>query len=104
MNALRFKSLKALNKKKDKDKEKTPEASKPVASHSSGSGDPRAKLTQKGVLAIISGKASGKSVASADIFGNKGFASDIDGILNGVGGLKTSGNAGFGNLNFSFCF
>jgi hypothetical protein len=92
--------LKIEDKNKQKNKDKTPETSKPVA-RSSGSGDPRAKLTQKGVLAIISGKASGKSVASADIFGKSGFASDIDGILNGVGGLKTSGSAGLGRKGVS---
>jgi hypothetical protein len=47
-------------------------------------------------LGIISGKVSGKSVASADIFGKGGFASDIDGILQGVGGLKAGGSGGVG--------
>ena len=61
-----------------------------------GGGDPRARVTQKGVLGIISGKVSGKSVASADIFGKGGFASDIDGILQGVGGLKSGGSGGVG--------
>jgi hypothetical protein len=61
-----------------------------------GGGDPRARVTQKGVLGIISGKVSGKTVASADIFGKGGFASDIDGILQGVGGLKSGGSGGVG--------
>lgn len=61
-----------------------------------GGGDPRARITQKGVLGIISGKVSGKTVASADIFGKGGFASDIDGILQGVGGLKSGGSGGVG--------
>ena len=61
-----------------------------------GGGDPRARITQKGVLGIISGKVSGKTVASADIFGKGGFASNIDGILQGVGGLKAGGSGGVG--------
>jgi len=61
-----------------------------------GGGDPRARVTQKGVLGIISGKITGKAVASADIFGKGGFASGIDGILQGIGGLKTGGSGGVG--------
>jgi hypothetical protein len=61
-----------------------------------GGGDPRARVTQKGVLGIISGKVTGKAVASADIFGKGGFATDIDGILQGVGGLKSGGSGGVG--------
>jgi TonB family protein len=61
-----------------------------------GGGDPRARVTQKGVLGIISGKISGKTVASADIFGKGGFASGIDGILQGIGGLKSGGSGGVG--------
>jgi TonB family protein len=61
-----------------------------------GGGDPRARVTQKGVLGIISGKVTGKGVASADIFGKGGFASGIDGILQGVGGLKAGGSGGVG--------
>ena len=61
-----------------------------------GGGDPRARVTQKGVLGIISGKITGKAVASADIFGKGGFASGIDGILQGIGGLKSGGSGGVG--------
>ncbi len=61
-----------------------------------GGGDPRARVTQKGVLGIISGKITGKAVASADIFGKGGFASGIDGILQGIGGLKAGGSGGVG--------
>jgi TonB family protein len=61
-----------------------------------GGGDPRARVTQKGVLGIISGQIKGKSVASADIFGKGGFATDIDAILSGVGGLKSGGSGGVG--------
>ncbi len=41
---------------------------------SGGGGDPRARVTAKGVLGIISGAVKGKTVASADIFGKGGFA------------------------------
>jgi hypothetical protein len=61
-----------------------------------GGGDPRARVTQKGVLGIISGKVTGRAIASADIFGKGGFATDIDGILQGVGGLKSGGSGGVG--------
>jgi len=61
-----------------------------------GGGDPRARVTHKGVLGIISGQIKGKSVASADIFGKGGFATDIDAILQGVGGLKSGGSGGVG--------
>jgi len=58
---------------------------------SAGGGDPRARVTQMGVLGIVSGQIKGKSVESADIFGKGGFATDIDAILSGVGGLKSGG-------------
>ncbi|MBN1576643.1 MAG: AgmX/PglI C-terminal domain-containing protein [Chitinispirillaceae bacterium] len=61
-----------------------------------GGGDPRARVTHKGVLGIISGQIKGKTVASADIFGKGGFATDIDAILQGVGGLKAGGSGGVG--------
>jgi hypothetical protein len=61
-----------------------------------GGGDPRARITQKGVLGIISGKITGKAVASADIFGKGGFAAGIDGVLQGIGGLKAGGSGGVG--------
>ena len=61
-----------------------------------GGGDPRARVTRKGVLGIISGQVKGRSVASADVFGKGGFASGIDAILSGVGGLKGGGDGGVG--------
>lgn len=61
-----------------------------------GGGDPRARVTRKGVLGIISGQIKGKTVASADIFGKGGFATDIDAVLSGVGGLKSGGGGGVG--------
>jgi|GEM_PF-4947490 len=58
--------------------------------------DPRASVTQMGALGIVSGQIKGESVASKDIFGKGGFASDIDAILSGVGGLKSGGDSGVG--------
>lgn len=96
-------TLKKEEEKKKKEEEiktdkKTlkPSKAKGAGGTFGGGGDPRARVTQKGVLGIISGKVSGKSVASADIFGKGGFASDIDGILQGVGGLKAGGSGGVG--------
>jgi TonB family protein len=94
----------ALEKEKEKEKEKEiktdqkklkPTNSQGVSSNKGG-GDPRARVTQMGVLGIVSGQIKGKSVASADIFGKGGFATDIDAILSGVGGLKSGGDGGVG--------
>ncbi len=94
----------ALNKKKEEKKEEIktekkklkPSKNKGKGGRTGGGGDPRARITKKGVLGIISGKIKGKTVASADIFGKGGFASGIDAILSGVGGLKSGGSAGVG--------
>jgi hypothetical protein len=59
-------------------------------------GDPRERMTRMGILALISDKVAGKSVASADIFGKGGVASKIDVILQGKNGLKTGGSPGAG--------
>ncbi|GBU20653.1 hypothetical protein R80B4_00532 [Fibrobacteres bacterium R8-0-B4] len=94
-----------LEKKKEEEKKKEdiksdqkklkPTNSQGVSSNKGG-GDPRARVTQMGVLGIVSGQIKGKSVASADIFGKGGFATDIDAILSGVGGLKSGGDGGVG--------
>jgi len=81
--------------KTDKKKLK-PKESKGKGGTTGGGGDPRARVTRKGVLGIISGQVKGKSVASADIFGKGGFATDIDAVLSGVGGLKSGGSGGVG--------
>ena len=91
-------------KKKDEEKkEDTPSDKKQLkptksqgVSSNQGGGDPRARVTAQGVLGIVSGQIKGKSVASADIFGKGGFATDIDAILSGVGGLKSGGDGGVG--------
>ncbi|MCX7727246.1 MAG: TonB family protein [Chitinispirillaceae bacterium] len=85
------------DKEKFDDKKKLkPTKNKGAGGMQGGGGDPRARVTQKGVLGIISGQIKGKSVASADIFGKGGFATDIDAILQGVGGLKAGGSGGIG--------
>ncbi len=78
------------------DKKKLKPKNKGEGGMQGGGGDPRARVTQKGVLGIISGQIKGKTVASADIFGKGGFATDIDAILQGVGGLKAGGSGGVG--------
>ncbi|MBN1981620.1 MAG: hypothetical protein JW795_08820, partial [Chitinivibrionales bacterium] len=65
------------------DKKKLKPKNKGEGGMQGGGGDPRARVTQKGVLGIISGQIKGKTVASADIFGKGGFATDIDAILQG---------------------
>ena len=49
-----------------------------------GGGDPRARTTQMGILGIVSGQIKGERMASADLYGMGGFATDIDAILYGV--------------------
>jgi hypothetical protein len=87
-------------KKKDDIKTDTktlkPSPHKGAGGTTGGGGDPRAHVTRKGVLALISGKVSGKTIASADIFGKGGFATEIDGILQGLSGLKQGGGGGVG--------
>lgn len=99
---------KTLEEKKQEEKKKDPEIqtedkkrlkpkeSKGGGGTSGGGGDPRARVTAKGVLGIISGAVKGKTVASADIFGKGGFATGIDAIISGVGGLKSGGGGGTG--------
>jgi hypothetical protein len=61
-----------------------------------GGGNPRERVTNKGILGLISGKITGRAVANADIFGKGGFQSGLDGILQGLGGLKSGGSGGTG--------
>jgi len=96
--------LEEKKKEEEKKQEETPTDQKrlrPTQNKGSGGttgggGDPRARVTQMGVLGIVSGQIKGKSVASADIFGKGGFATDIDAILSGVGGLRAGGDGGVG--------
>jgi len=61
-----------------------------------GGGDQRARVTKKGVLGITSGQIKGKYVASADLFGKGGYATEIDALLQGNAGLKIKGSGGAG--------
>lgn len=81
---------------KTEKKKLKPTKKKGAGGRTGGGGDPRARVTKKGVLGIISGQVKGKSVASADIFGKGGFATGIDAVLQGVGGLKAGGDGGVG--------
>ncbi len=68
---------------------------------SGGGGDPRARVTHKGVLGIIDGQIKAKSIASADVFGKAGLATDIDAILKGSADVESikeyrRGSAGIG--------
>ena len=81
---------------KTEKKKLKPAKKKGAGGRTGGGGDPRARVTKKGVLGIISGQIKGKYVASADIFGKGGFAAGIDAILQGVGGLKSGGSGGVG--------
>lgn len=60
-----------------------------------GKGDIKERVTQKGLLAIITGRTKSANVAGADMMKNV-FAKDLDQVLNNIGGLKTSGNTGIG--------
>jgi len=62
-------------------------------------GDPRARVTEEGVLGVVSGEVRGRQVTSADVFGRGGSASEIDALVQGMGGLRKSGRVqgiGFG--------
>lgn len=99
---------KVEEKKEDKKKEKAHSEEKTLEKRnqqvrsggsgggSGGAGDPRARVTQKGVLGIISGKVKGRGVIGASALTGNNFAKDIDAILENIGGLKRSGEAGSG--------
>lgn len=87
---------KAEEELKTEKKELKPNKNKGAGGQTGGGGDPRARITKKGVLGIISGQVRGKTVASADIFGKGGFAAGIDAVLAGIGGLKGGGSGGVG--------
>jgi TonB family protein len=88
--------LKEKEKQKNDIKKMKESKSKGKGGTFGGGGDPRARVTKSGVLGIISGQVKGKTVASADLFGKGGFATGIDAILSGVGGLKSGGGGGSG--------
>ncbi len=61
-----------------------------------GGGDPTAHVTRQGVLGIISGAITGQSAASSSADALGGYASGIDAVLQGVGGLTAGGGDGSG--------
>jgi TonB family protein len=77
-------------------KQLRPQKSQGLSASSAGGGDPRQRVTQMGVLGIVSGQIKGRSVQDADVFGKGGFASDIDAILTGMSGLVGGGDGGIG--------
>lgn len=92
------KEKKEKKQKEDKSKKKKLKEQDKVASkgQSRGGGDPKARVTSKGVLGIVSGKITGAAVANADPFGKGGFSSDLDALMAGSGGLKRGGGSGIG--------
>ena len=80
---------------KQEKKELKPRETKGSGGVSGGGGDPRARVVKKGVLGIVSGAVTGANVAG-DAMGKGGFASGIDAILSGSGGLQTGGGGGTG--------
>jgi TonB family protein len=85
-------------KKKKKLKKKTFKETKAPSSSTSGvgKGDIKQRVTHKGLLAIISGKAKSSRVAGTRM--HKTFAKNLDDILEKVGGLKTTGKGGLGRM------
>lgn len=85
-------------KKKDKIKKKMLKAQKLRArgARGVGKGDIKQRVTQKGLLAIISGKT--KANVAGAVFMDNVFAKDLDAVLNNIGGLKTAGRAGIGRM------
>jgi len=82
--------------KKEEKKELKPKENKGSGGVSGGGGDPRARVTKKGVLGIVSGAVTGAAVANSDLFGKGGYAAGIDAVLSGSGGLKAGGGGGTG--------
>jgi TonB family protein len=61
-----------------------------------GGGDPIARITKRGVLGLIAEKVQGQPIAGANIFGEGGFAKQIDAIISGTNGLIRGGTGGVG--------
>jgi len=78
---------------KEEKKELKPKENKGSGGVSGGGGDPRARVVKKGVLGIVSGAVTGANVAG-DVMGKGGYASGIDAILSGSGGLQAGGGGG----------
>ncbi|MFH0920053.1 MAG: AgmX/PglI C-terminal domain-containing protein [Fibrobacterota bacterium] len=65
-----------------------------------GKGDIKERVTQKGLLAIISGRTKSANVAGANAMNNV-FAKDLDQVLENIGGLKTAGNTALGRTGMA---
>ncbi len=89
------KDKKKKSQEKELDKKKPKPKPKGSGLAQGSAGDPRTRVTHKGVLGIISGKVKGKSVVGSDVLSGS-FAKDIDAVLENIGGLKRSGDAGSG--------
>ncbi len=63
---------------------------------SSGGGTPDARFTSKTVLSVLEGPIKNMSSAVADPFGKDGFATDLDALLAGTGGLAKGNNGAIG--------
>ena len=99
-------SEKKKEEEKKKEQEKKDNAKKSLLQTKSahrvgGSGDPRARVVNRGVLGLISGAVRAKDVAGADITGVSSFANNADAILNNVGGLKSGVSVGSNRLAVS---
>jgi hypothetical protein len=90
------KAAEELKKEQTDKKTLKPTKARGAGGTSGGGGDPRARVVKKGVLGIVTGAVKGRSVASADLFGKGGFATNIDAVLQGMGGLKAGGGGGVG--------
>ena len=65
---------------------------------SGGGGDPRARVVKQGVLGVISGAITGANISGGGV---GGFASGLDAILEGAGGLQAGGGGGTGRAGAS---
>jgi TonB family protein len=69
--------------------------------HHSQAGDPRTHVIRTGVLALVSGRIIGRTVANASFDGPGGFARDIDAVIQGIGALRGNGSPGVGRTGIS---
>jgi len=68
--------------------------------HSSGGGSRHARITQRGVIGLMSAAVQGSSTG-LDPLGLGGFSDKIDVILAGKGGLRQGGDGGTGRRGFA---
>lgn len=87
-------------KEEERYEKKALKSTKGSGGKTGGGGDPRAIVTKKGVLGIINGAVKGSSAgevgsgtAGTATMGKGGYASGIDAVLQGTGGLKKGGSS-----------